>query len=131
MLRHLSTYFSCTQRKLKEKEFFKMAKEKGGDAFGRKDYLDAVYWYSQAIQADPGDEKVLSNRSLCWAQLKEGELALDDAQACVGRKPDWPKAHYREGVAWNLLKEYEKAAMSFAWALSLDPDNNEIEEAFW
>lgn len=59
------------------------------------------------MQADPADEKVLSNRSLCWVRLNKGASALSDAQACVGLKPYWPKAHYREGVAWKLLKVRE------------------------
>lgn len=45
-----------------------------------------------------------SNRSLCWANLQEATFALYDAEACVRLTPNWPKAHYREGAAWMLLK---------------------------
>ncbi|KAL3531268.1 hypothetical protein ACH5RR_010590 [Cinchona calisaya] len=130
VMKHVRSGEARAQRELKQKELFQLAKEKGGDAYARKDYLDAIYWYSQAVQADPTDEKVLSNRSLCWAQLNEGDPALSDAQACVGLKPDWAKAHYREGVAWKMLKNYDMAVVAFSEALTLDPDNKEIEKAY-
>lgn len=47
---------------------------------------------------------ILSNRSLCWAHLNEGDLALRDAKASRTVLPSMPKAHYAEGVAWNLSK---------------------------
>ncbi|KAL6976808.1 hypothetical protein U1Q18_025593 [Sarracenia purpurea var. burkii] len=43
--------------------------------------LDAIYWYTRVINAVPSDATVLSNRSMCWARLNEGNIALSDAQA--------------------------------------------------
>ncbi|KAM7527259.1 hypothetical protein LguiB_030669 [Lonicera macranthoides] len=83
----------------------------------------------QSIEADPADASVLSNRSLCWARLKEGSRALSDAEDCIMQKPDWAKAHYRAGVAWRLLENYFRAADEFSEALKLDPDNMEIQAA--
>ncbi|KAF3965828.1 hypothetical protein CMV_010013 [Castanea mollissima] len=59
----------------KVKENFLTLKSKEEDAFKRKDYLGAICWYTEAINADP--------------------LML---------LPDRPKAYYREGVAYKLLK---------------------------
>ena len=57
----------------------------------------------QAIDVDPTDATLLSNRSLCWIRLGQAEHALDDAKACRALRPDWSKACYREGAALRLL----------------------------
>ncbi|KAF5937451.1 hypothetical protein HYC85_024957 [Camellia sinensis] len=118
------------QREQNRKESFLLSKSKGEEAFKRKDYMDAIFWYTQAITVDPLDATVLSNRSLCWARLNEGSPALSDAETCIMLRPDWAKAHYREGVAWRLLKNFPRAAEAFCDALKLDPDNEELQIAF-
>ncbi|KAG5567484.1 hypothetical protein RHGRI_002885 [Rhododendron griersonianum] len=117
------------QRELKKMEMFLLSKSRGEEAFKRKDYVDAIYWYSQAIIASPCDATVFSNRSLCWARLNEGSRALSDAEACVALRPDWGKAHYREGVAWKLLGNLPMAAEAFAEGLKVDPENKELKVA--
>lgn len=52
----------------------------------------------------PSDWTSFSNRSLCWLHLRDGENALDDAMAFVNLNPNLPKAHYRKGGAYKLLK---------------------------
>ncbi|TYK18432.1 ankyrin-1 [Cucumis melo var. makuwa] len=80
------------------------AKSRGDDAFNTKDFHTAVDAYTQAIDLDPTDGTLLSNRSLCWIRLGQAEHALADAKACRALKPDWPKACYREGAALRLLQ---------------------------
>ncbi|KAF2308906.1 hypothetical protein GH714_023410 [Hevea brasiliensis] len=93
------------QRKNKQ---FLLLKSKGNDAFKREDYNDAIYWYTEAEWLKPMDAEVKSNRSLCWARLNEGYLALADGQRCVLLKPKWPKSHYREGMGWKLLEDLRR-----------------------
>ncbi|KAL5723723.1 hypothetical protein ACHQM5_007088 [Ranunculus cassubicifolius] len=82
------------------------------------------------MEEDPCDASVLSNRSLCFALKNQGDLALKDAKACILLKPDWPKAHYREGAAWNILGKFEQAAIAFGEGLKWDPENKELQSAF-
>ncbi|KAL3517648.1 hypothetical protein ACH5RR_020237, partial [Cinchona calisaya] len=131
IMKHINSAKARKQRDDKMMEVFQMSKSKGADAFKRKDYLDAIYWYSEASFADPCDATSYSNRSLCWTLLKQGIQALFDAEMCVKMKPTWAKAHYREGAAWMLLENYSMAAEAFSKALKLDPDNNEIRKAHW
>ncbi|KAA3486410.1 Ankyrin-1 [Gossypium australe] len=56
----------------------------------------------EAIDLDPTDAALHSNRSLCWIRLGQAEHALTDARACRALRPDWPKACYREGAALRL-----------------------------
>ncbi|KAL6989470.1 hypothetical protein U1Q18_015219 [Sarracenia purpurea var. burkii] len=106
------------------------AKLRGDDAFRRKDYLMAVDAYTQAIDFDPSDATLLSNRSLCWIRLGQAEHALTDAKACRTLRPDWAKACYREGAALRLLQKFEEAANSFYEGVKLDPENMELVTAF-
>ncbi|KAJ8759420.1 hypothetical protein K2173_006942 [Erythroxylum novogranatense] len=106
------------------------AKSRGDDAFRRKDYRMAVDNYTQAIDLDPTDAILLSNRSLCWLRLGQAEHSLTDAKACRELKPDWPKACYREGAALRLMQKFEEAANSFYEGVKLDPENKELVNAF-
>ncbi|KAL4200028.1 hypothetical protein AMTRI_Chr03g54340 [Amborella trichopoda] len=106
------------------------AKSRGEDAFKNKDYLLAVYAYTQAIDLDPSNAALLSNRSLCWIRLGQAEQALVDAKACRESKPDWPKACYREGAALRLLQRFDEAASAFYEGVRLDPENKELVNAF-
>ncbi|XP_058208699.1 uncharacterized protein LOC131321764 isoform X2 [Rhododendron vialii] len=103
IMKHLHSEEGRRQWGLKKMETFLLVKSRGEEAFRRKDYMDATYWYSLAIDSSLYDATVFSNRSLCWACLNDGSRALSDAEACVALRPDWGKAHYREGTAWKLL----------------------------
>lgn len=106
------------------------AKARADDAFRRKDFMTAVDAYTQAIDFDPTDATLLSNRSLCWVRLGQAEHALADARACKALKPDWPKAYYREGAALRLLQKFEEAANAFYEGVTLNPENMELVSAF-
>ncbi|XP_020552046.1 ankyrin-1 isoform X1 [Sesamum indicum] len=106
------------------------AKARGDDAFRRKDFMAAVDAYTQAIDFDPSDATLLSNRSLCWIRLGQADHALADAKACKALRPDWPKAWYREGAALRLLQKFEEAANAFYEGVRLSPENMELVTAF-
>ncbi|XWS57699.1 hypothetical protein CRYUN_Cryun09bG0195800 [Craigia yunnanensis] len=106
------------------------AKSRGDEAFKSKDFHMAVDAYTQAIDLDPTDATLHSNRSLCWIRLGQAEHALTDAKACRALRPDWPKACYREGAALRLLQKYDEAANAFYEGVKLDPENKELVNAF-
>lgn len=103
-------------------------KSKGSKAAGRKDFLSAAEFYSMAMELDPNDATLFSNRSLCWLHLGKPLLGLLDALECRQRRPDWPKALYRKSKALMSLKDYKGACEAFLDALKLDPGNAEIED---
>ncbi|KAL3849933.1 hypothetical protein ACJIZ3_011815 [Penstemon smallii] len=128
IMRHIHSEEARTQRETMGKEMFQLSKTKGKEAFAEKEYFNAICWYSKAIFVDPDDEKLFSNRSLCWARLNKGHPALSDAEDCVRLKPNWSKGHYRRGAALKILKNFSMAATAFSVALKLNPDNEEIEK---
>ncbi|XP_043692141.1 putative ankyrin repeat protein RF_0381 [Telopea speciosissima] len=106
------------------------AKSRGDDAYKRQDYLMAIDAYTQAIDLDPTDATLLSNRSLCWIRLGQAEHALADAKACRALRPNWAKSCYREGAALRLLQRFDEAANAFYEGVKLDPENKELVNAF-
>ncbi|CAN6272688.1 unnamed protein product [Urochloa humidicola] len=106
-------------------------KLEGRRAYKRKDYVTAAKLFFMAARHYPDDVTLLSNRSLCWLKLGEGDRALMDAQVCRMKRPDWPKACYLQGAALMLLKDHEKACDAFLDGLKLDPANIEIDMALW
>ncbi|KAJ4744906.1 ankyrin repeat family protein [Rhynchospora pubera] len=106
-------------------------KVKGADSFKKKEYVNAIFFYSKAAVLDSGDAALFSNRSLCMHRLGDGELALKDAEMARRLRPEWPKAYYRVGAAYMLLENYEEAFGAFEYGLRLDPTNIEMKKAHW
>ncbi|PON46106.1 N-terminal acetyltransferase A, auxiliary subunit [Parasponia andersonii] len=108
------------------------AKSRGEEAFKRKEYDIAVDAYTQAIDLDPSDGTLYSNRSLCWLRLGQAEQALIDAKACRALRPDWPKACYREGAALCLLQACPTSPDPnvFYEGVQLNPESKELVDAF-
>ncbi|XP_076923113.1 hsp70-Hsp90 organizing protein 2-like [Bidens hawaiensis] len=106
------------------------AKSRADDAFKRKEYMAAIDAYTQAIDFDPSDATLFSNRSLCWMRLGQADRALTDAQVCRELRPNWQKAWYREGSALRLLQKFDEAANAFYEGVKLDPENMELVHAF-
>ncbi|XP_044378653.1 uncharacterized protein [Triticum aestivum] len=74
-------------------------KRQADEAFKKQGYLNASVLYTQALKMDNFDAKLLSNRSLCWLRMGDGQRAFDDATKCKRLRPKWAKAHYRQGAA--------------------------------
>ncbi|PVH63184.1 hypothetical protein PAHAL_3G487400 [Panicum hallii] len=76
------------------------AKSRGKEAFAKGAALmqpTTMCWYMlgskfRAVEKDPLEATLFSNRSLCWLRLREGERALSDARRCKS-KTLRPAAH--------------------------------------
>ncbi|EDV39725.2 uncharacterized protein Dana_GF10164 [Drosophila ananassae] len=90
------------------------------------DFATAVLLYTDALQLDPGNHILYSNRSA--ALLKQGQFAaaLQDATQARDLCPQWPKAYFRQGVALQCLGRYGEALASFASGLAQEPTNKQL-----
>lgn len=55
--------------------------------------------FSQAIELEPDNHVLYSNRSGAWASKKDFDKALEDANKTTELKPDWAKGWGRKGAA--------------------------------
>jgi stress-induced-phosphoprotein 1 len=79
--------------------------------------------FSKAIELDPSNHVLYSNRSASYSSLKKYELGLQDAQKTVELKPDWAKGYSRVGNAHHGLGQLEQAADAYKNGLKIDPEN--------
>jgi len=69
------------------------AKKMGNDAFLVKNYIDAIKYYSEAIKYEPDVAIYYSNRSACYASLKDWKNAFDDAILCISKDSQFIKGN--------------------------------------
>ncbi|ETI19952.1 hypothetical protein G647_08967 [Cladophialophora carrionii CBS 160.54] len=103
-------------------------KAEGNKAFAAKDFKTAVDKFSQAIELDPTNHVLYSNRSGAYASLKDYQAALDDANKTTELKPDWAKGWGRKGAAQHGLGDLVGAKDAFEEALKLDPSNAQAQQ---
>lgn len=93
------------------------------------DFQTAVTLYTDALQLDPTNHILYSNRSA--ARLKQGQfnLALQDATRARELCPTWPKAYFRQGVALQCLARHGEALAAFSAGLAQEPQNSQLLSA--
>lgn len=103
-------------------------KNKGNEAFTLKNYNEAISHFSKAIDLDPSNHVLYSNRSGCYAALHQYDKALKDAEKCIKLKPDWPKGYSRRGLAEFNLNRIDDAIVTYKKGLEFDPTNVALQE---
>lgn len=102
-------------------------KAKGNAAFSEKNFQAAVEAFSAAIELDPSNHVLYSNRSAAYASQSLFEKALEDANKVVELKPEWPKGYSRVGAARFGLQQWEEAEAAYAKGLELDPTSEQLQ----
>ncbi|KAA8586527.1 hypothetical protein FQN60_000363 [Etheostoma spectabile] len=100
-------------------------KKKGNEFFQKKQYEDAVKFYSKAIKYYPDNHIIYGNRALCYIRCQKYLKAVNDGKRATLIKPRWTKGHYRYCEALFYLGELGKAVEANNWAQSLCRDNHE------
>jgi histone-lysine N-methyltransferase SETD3 len=98
-------------------------KDQGNRCFAQQRFKEAVELFTKAIEEDPSNHVLYSNRSAAFSAMQEGKLALDDAEKVIELKSDWPKGFLRRGIAFEALYKYPEAHASFQEGLKMDPED--------
>ena len=88
-------------------------KQEGVKLFNAGKYEEAIAMFNSALELNPEDEVLYSNRSSCYLRLKDYQHAMEDAETCIRLKPKWERGYYRKGMVFFEQKEYIDAATSF------------------
>lgn len=104
-------------------------KAKGNAAFSAGNFEEAIKFFSDAIDVDPTNHVLYSNRSAAKASLQQYEGALEDAKKCVELSPKWAKGYSRLGAAYFGLKQWDDAVAAYDSGLEHDPDSEQLKTA--
>ncbi|XP_059276018.1 hsp70-Hsp90 organizing protein 2-like [Lycium ferocissimum] len=103
------------------------AKAKGNAAFSSGNFTEAITHFTEAINLNPTNHVLYSNRSAAYASLAQYSNALTDAQKTVDLKPDWAKGYSRLGAAHSGLHQYNDAVSAYKKGLQIDPNNDALK----
>lgn len=103
-------------------------KEKGNSALAAERFDEAIAHYTEAIQIDPVNHVLYSNRSAAHAKAGNYELALKDADETIKINPTWPKGYSRKGSALSYMQKYVEAFEVYQKGLEYDPNNAALQQ---
>lgn len=107
-------------------------RENGNDAVAIGDYDSAIMHYSKALEVNPVDPKIWSNRSKCYCAKRWWSQALYDANRGISLDPTWYKLHYRKAIALRGLGHLQEALDACTTALScLEQNKDDSMDASW
>ena len=70
-------------------------KTKGNEALSKGHVTEAINLYSSAIELEPKNHVLFSNRSAAYCKSREFDKALEDAVTCTKINPTWGKGLYK------------------------------------
>lgn len=103
-------------------------KAEGNAAFAAKDFNKAIGLFTQAIELDPSNHVLYSNRSACYASQKNFDKALEDAIRTTEIKPDWAKGYSRKGAALHGQGDLIGALDAYEQCLKIEPSNAQARQ---
>lgn len=104
-------------------------KSKGNAALQSENFTEAIKFYTEAINLDPSNHILFSNRSAAYAKVNNYEQSLKDAEQTISLKSDWPKGYSRKGAALELLEKYDEAIVTYQEGLKIEPSNSLLNDA--
>lgn len=103
-----------------------MLKDEGNKLVAAKKLEQAIDCYSKAIELDPKNHVLYSNRSGAHLENGNATAAIADAKLCVSLEPTWAKGYYRLGSALEAVKEWNDAELAYSRGLELDATNRDL-----
>ena len=85
--------------------------------------------HRRALDLDPKNHILLSNRSAAYIGLQEFSKALADAVACVEISPEFVKGYSRKGYAYLQLNQPGFAEAAYRQGLSQDLHNIPLKQS--
>ncbi|KAH6575146.1 hypothetical protein BASA60_005167 [Batrachochytrium salamandrivorans] len=98
-------------------------KAQGNKAFSSGEFESAIKLFSQAIDLDPSNHVLYSNRSAAYASLHNYTDAVTDANKTIELRPDWVKGYSRKGAALHGLGQLDDAVSVYQEGLKIEPEN--------
>lgn len=88
-------------------------KDKGNSALSAGNTEEAIKYYSMAIDLQPTNHVLYSNRSAAYAKSGQYQKALEDADKTIQLNEKWPKGYSRKGSALAYMGRYQESISAY------------------
>lgn len=105
-------------------------KAQGNDELAKGHFLVAIGLYSEALEYDPTNAIILSNRAQAYIKVENYGLAMTDATTALDSDPKYAKAYYRRGSAQYALSHYKDARKDFKKVCQLKPKDKDARKKY-
>jgi len=102
-------------------------KAEGNKLFAACKFSQARDKYTEAIELDPKNAALFSNRAFCDLKLEEYGSALMDADKAIAVDRGFVKAYYRRGAAHLALGKYRDAIRDFKNVVRMKPSDKDAQ----
>ncbi|XP_039516555.1 RNA polymerase II-associated protein 3-like isoform X2 [Pimephales promelas] len=116
---------SDTEGPLGDRDLALAEKEKGNEFFKEGRYDSAIECYTRAMDADPYNPVLPTNRAACFFRLRKFSVAESDCHLAIALDSKHVKAYARRASARAALKKHQEALEDYQTVLKLDPGNSE------
>lgn len=103
-------------------------KTQGNLLFSSGNFEEAIDIFTLAIDSDPSNAVLYSNRSAAYASLKQWDAAVSDAEKVVDMRSDWGKGWSRLGAALQGRGDFKAAHEAFEKGIAVDPTNAQLQK---
>lgn len=100
-------------------------KQQGNDNLVAGKYLDAIRFYTEALEYSPTNAIILSNRAQAFIKVENYGLAIADASEAIQQDPSYAKGYYRRGSAYFALSKNKAARKDFRQVCKLKPKDRD------
>jgi stress-induced-phosphoprotein 1 len=100
----------------------------GNKEFAAGNFASAIKYFTEAIQVDPSNAVLYSNRSGAHSSTKNYQPALEDAERAVELRSEWGKAWSRKATALQGLGRWEEAFKAWAKVREIEPSNEGLQK---
>eukprot|EP00486_Rosalina_sp_Unknown_P007540 CAMPEP_0201577214 /NCGR_PEP_ID=MMETSP0190_2-20130828/23484_1 /ASSEMBLY_ACC=CAM_ASM_000263 /TAXON_ID=37353 /ORGANISM="Rosalina sp." /LENGTH=226 /DNA_ID=CAMNT_0048009001 /DNA_START=180 /DNA_END=857 /DNA_ORIENTATION=+ len=104
-------------------------KDKGNTEFQNHNYKKAIDFYSKAIDLEPDNHTLYSNRSAAYKSFGKFDEALDDANKCIELQADWAKGYVRKGTVYIQQNKLQLAEEVFKQGMKLCLQKEPLKKA--
>ena len=103
-------------------------KEEGNKRYKKGSYKKAVECYSKAIELDPNQAAIYTNRAACNLQLQQYKKVVEDGLKAQQLDPKFSKAYLRAGQGYLQMGKTREAVGQFDLGLKLEPTSDLLKK---
>ena len=90
---------------------------------------NAIAQFNQALALNPSSVEALKGRGICYSEMGEDDLAMQDFHMWVLRVPESGDAFFHRGSMWQKLDLAGLAISDYRSALKCNPSNQAARDA--